>query len=528
MFPPASNSLPPTNARITYSDEQSDESDGEYQQFEQSDESYGPPPSGPLPELPELSESPPLLSEDESEPLSTEDQSESGSEFIEDNYVTQGYNVQLPEITPIKGEDCNNTNIFTLENYETTDDLLMFYLYNADIKKFGPANCLYKREELRDSLISNLSMKFNDIDETGYPIMSLWTTPTNSRLSRQAKSMGYGGKPNYKYVVKLPLNNILVTYNSAYRILDENTRKWYLVPLYDGKPKRIGSLTGHFTVSGNHGQVPGFIVYTAKTYEELQENNIIDDSSIDYQLQASAGTGIVNKILKRNLDKYFVEKISKYDPLRILLGKTPSMTSQLKKLNAYISGSSMITMDNTDMDIYIPKKSYSGFVYFMDKYNYFLDDVNSIDSTKTYEIIETRELHKPELLFSRTNIKYDAKNIFKVVSFKHKTGNKIDVILCNEHPLYTISHFDLTCNINWFNGETIYYYHNFPTDMGCFYNTTNNYTDAQRKTTVTRKEKYKKRGYSITDKKLDTEKIFMDMLVYDVLKGKNFTRNIDY
>jgi hypothetical protein len=403
----------------------------------------------------------------------------------------------------------------------------MLYIYNNTTNRFTPANCLNKQEELKENLRS-----FLDSSE-GSPLMCLWTAPDNPRLSYQDRSMGYGAKPTNKFVVKLP-SNILLTFNSAYRLLNETNTKWYLLPLYDGKPKRIGATSGHFTISGNHGQTPGFTVYTVKTYQELQENNHIDDSSADYTLNPNN----VNNILIKNIISYF--NLETEYTIETLLGwnnQYQRLFKLLKKCNAFISGGSMITEDTSDMDIYIPKDSYSNFIALMYRYKYKLQNSDSplTDATIaktnpdigiTYNELTyyTNPNRKPlfDLFKSRLNVKYDAENIFKVVSFINENGKKIDAILCNEHPLYTISHFDLTCNINWFNGELEYYYHDSSENRQCFYNTSNNYTEAQLNTTITRKEKYRSRGYTIIDSNLDTKKIFSDTLVFLTLKGKSF------
>ena len=49
-----------------------------------------------------------------------------------------------------------------------------------------------------------------------------------------------------------------------------NEKEWFLKPLYQNRPIRLGNLYGEKTVSGNHGQSPGFVVYKAFTKAEIK------------------------------------------------------------------------------------------------------------------------------------------------------------------------------------------------------------------------------------------------------------------
>jgi hypothetical protein len=71
--------------------------------------------------------------------------------------------------------------------------------------------------------------------------------------------------------VKLPFNNIYVTWGSVRRIFtDSNQRGWYAVPLFGGKRRRVGNVNGIFTGIGvTHGQTPGQTIHKLYSHDEV-------------------------------------------------------------------------------------------------------------------------------------------------------------------------------------------------------------------------------------------------------------------
>ncbi len=128
-------------------------------------------------------------------------------------------------------------------------------------------------EELTASLKSELDV---------FPptnLMTIYTSPTDFN------DVGYGAKPTGKIIFKLPVNNIFITLGSLQKILsNKNIKNYYLLPLYNGKRRRVGNLKGLFGSSMNHGQVPGFVIYKVYTLDEIKNNIIIKESSTDYPL----------------------------------------------------------------------------------------------------------------------------------------------------------------------------------------------------------------------------------------------------
>lgn len=155
--------------------------------------------------------------------------------------------------------DCINPDLMTLEPFVDADDpdLLMIYLKNSS-NTFTKAACFNKSE-----LISYLTADKNSADGVT-TLMSVYSRPYGT------SNTGLGTRPTGQIVVKLPVNNMYVTFLSAKLMLNtKHVNTWYAVPLYGGKKRRIGNIKGIFGASMNHGQTPGQIVYKLFTYDQL-------------------------------------------------------------------------------------------------------------------------------------------------------------------------------------------------------------------------------------------------------------------
>jgi hypothetical protein len=107
--------------------------------------------------------------------------------------------------------------------------------------------------------------------------MSIYTSPPDRNVT------GRGATATGKLVVKLPPNNIYFTLGSVERILStKKLRKWYGMPLYNGKRRRIGNLDEAFIASSNHGQVPGFVIYKLFTEDEIRGGVEVKETASDY------------------------------------------------------------------------------------------------------------------------------------------------------------------------------------------------------------------------------------------------------
>lgn len=159
--------------------------------------------------------------------------------------------------------DCTNVNIFSLSPYTTEDAPIMVYLPNSN-NTFSKALCM-TIDELTAFLQSDLH---SDMPTN---IMSIYSRP------RIPDNSGIGSHPSGKIVIKLPANNVYVTFGSIKRVLLEHKNAtntiWYAVPLFGGKKRRIGNIRGFFGVSMNHGQIPGFLVYKLFSPNDIHDIN---------------------------------------------------------------------------------------------------------------------------------------------------------------------------------------------------------------------------------------------------------------
>jgi hypothetical protein len=109
--------------------------------------------------------------------------------------------------------------------------------------------------------------------------MALWSSP------KDGDTMGYGGRPTGKLVIKLP-NLTYITVGSLKRLMkNPQVNQWYAVPLYNGKLRRVGNVMGIFGVSMNHGQLPGFKIYKLFTKEEILNEVEVNETKDDYPLE---------------------------------------------------------------------------------------------------------------------------------------------------------------------------------------------------------------------------------------------------
>ena len=139
--------------------------------------------------------------------------------------------------------------------------------------KFDVGVCSTKEE-----LIKTLEL---DLDYEYAPsnIMSICTSPRDSDPS------GIGAKPTIRIVIKITINNIFVTLGSVHRIMKESDNKvWYALPMFDGKKRRIGNISGITGSSMNHCQLPGFTIYKLYTKNEIINRVKVKQELSDYPI----------------------------------------------------------------------------------------------------------------------------------------------------------------------------------------------------------------------------------------------------
>ena len=187
---------------------------------------------------------------------------------------------------------CTNVDIINMENYDTNsqDVFTIFYLNN--LNKFSSNSCVSKNE-MKEYLKS-------EREEDPSLLTTIWKGGDKS---------GVGGKPTLKFIIKLPPNNVWITLGSFDRIMNSSIKKWYLLPLFGDKKRRIGYKYG---ASANHGQIPGSKIYKVFTKEEIISGIICKESDSDYPLYFKDFTiqdlsdGINSNVIIKTIKNHFI------------------------------------------------------------------------------------------------------------------------------------------------------------------------------------------------------------------------------
>jgi hypothetical protein len=201
------------------------------------------------------------------------------------------------------GLKCSNDSIITMESYTEEDDPIQIFLLNST-GKFEKSTCITV-DELKQMLSSNMNTT------TPSNIMSIYTKP------KEVNTTGIGANATGRIVIKLPPNNIYVTYGSLKRIMKSTTNMvWYALPLFGGKRRRIGNLDEAIISGSNHGQIPGFVVYKLYTKDEIRNGVIVKEQSDDYPF-GNIYKQVLYTLIGEEVSKEFVNRliysiISKY------------------------------------------------------------------------------------------------------------------------------------------------------------------------------------------------------------------------
>ena len=165
--------------------------------------------------------------------------------------------------------ECKNQNFMTFDDY-TNDDPGLFSIKVFDLKhqSFGTGTCITKEE------IKQWTANENNI-------MSLYSKPPKEFFNDVS---GKGTEPLNKKVFLLPNNNIYVTWKSIDKLMNETKfpAKYYAVPLFEGKRRRIGNMDRNFGVSRNHGQLDGSIIYKLYSKSELKNITTIKEDDDEF------------------------------------------------------------------------------------------------------------------------------------------------------------------------------------------------------------------------------------------------------
>lgn len=191
---------------------------------------------------------------------------------------------------------CSNDNPFTLESYTSNDNPIEIFMLDSQ-GKFSKSTCI-TTDEIKLLLRSNR--------DTSIPpnIKAIWTTPND----RNRK--GIGGKATGKLLVALPPYNNLFTIGSIEKMLKTpSVKRWFALPLYGGKNRRVGNLASIPTISGDHGQIPGSQIYKLYTKQEIRSGVQVKETPTDFPLKNNSR--LLQTIIGGDVTEEFVNRIIK-------------------------------------------------------------------------------------------------------------------------------------------------------------------------------------------------------------------------
>lgn len=175
------------------------------------------------------------------------------------------------------------SNVVTLEAFtpEQERSLASIKLFNEDTKQFAPLGECVSVEDVKDMLRSDIG---NPSPQYVYSLYSL--KPNTQHLSESELRRGMGTEPSQRTVFKLVLGNatLFVTAGSMIHLLRSKTpATLYAVPLFGGKPRRVGNVMGQLLgVGTNHGQIPGYKIYKLYSAETLVHSKSATVDEFDF------------------------------------------------------------------------------------------------------------------------------------------------------------------------------------------------------------------------------------------------------
>lgn len=220
---------------------------------------------------------------------------------------------------------CPDPSPITLENYGESDikDLFTIRLQKSSGDFSEKGECMTKTELLQ-ILQQDRSKIANLVNATETPpknFMSIAIPPKDHNKT------GTGYKPTAKIVVLLNLSNssIYITLGSLKRIITEKNKVWYAVKLFNGKPRRVGNLSGLSTVIGsNHAQIPGYYIYKLFTKNEIENGVHVHEELSDYFVDDT------NLQFYKTFDsQYLLTIFDRYFRLNELLDRPPTPSSSI-------------------------------------------------------------------------------------------------------------------------------------------------------------------------------------------------------
>lgn len=186
---------------------------------------------------------------------------------------------------------CPNKDFINMQEYDINhNDIFSIYYLDTNSNIFKRGACISK-SELQEYI------KSEEIEDPSV-ISTIWNG---------GDLTGVGGRPSFKFVIKMPPDNVFVTLGSFHRMMTSTVKKWYLLPLYGGKKRRIGYKYGS---SRNHGQIPGFQIFKVFTKNEIISGIPISETPDDFPIYPITPLDINNTDMIKAIKKVFVPNLN--------------------------------------------------------------------------------------------------------------------------------------------------------------------------------------------------------------------------
>lgn len=240
-------------------------------------------------------------------------------------------------------QSCNDDLMFSEFEDEDVNDIISIHVMENEHEFNTNGKCILK-QYIKNLLKSDLT--------TTSPIVlqSIYTKPLNPQHGDDFIT-GMTAKATSRLVMKIPIVEIYVTLNSIKKIMVNETKNWYAIPLFKNKRRRIGNIMSFYGSSNNHGQIPGFKVYKLFTKEELTSLYSFTETDDDYVDLYGSGPfdkkrvlGDLNySILSKSVIKYLLDNTKK-------VGEYTSPFAPIKPVDINISS---IIKDSPNEDVMI-------------------------------------------------------------------------------------------------------------------------------------------------------------------------------
>ena len=225
---------------------------------------------------------------------------EDSEEFVEEFSDKESIN--------FAGKKCGNKTIIMSDEFDIVNDyndtISLYYL--GSTRQFKDVALCFSKDEM----IQNLNAHIDDTESS--LLMSIWKGDNMSE-------MGHGGGPTGKIVIKV--NESFITLGSFIKMMTSNETKFFMIPLYNNKNRRVGNLNGNFGIGQNHGQIPGFKIYKAYTEQEISDSVKIEETHDDFP---------INKVMN---DSFFKEYYSRLNDILSIQSLNNTIIKYIIKLS---------------------------------------------------------------------------------------------------------------------------------------------------------------------------------------------------